>query len=277
MHAPSTGPDPAAEKMAGAMLSQDDLMHDILRETVESHQDGQIKESGRTFCPDGGQEVHGPLGRFPTAVDLARCPRGATGVMHTHVTREQLLDPEHSLPDMANVVFGEVDASVVVGAHSSEVMVTPSVESAAQEAFSDALGAGVSSASEVVETVKKGNIDPPSARERVRSNLPSLFYTQATSFPNIASQVHDTGIKAASVSSGGMMHGCMSTTMHTHEGDGVKSDAGNAEYIRHLSDGTGSAAVENVSEGGASINITHVVIGSIIGDIAVRGFNRLVR
>lgn len=175
--------DPAAADLLNTMIEQRDTMRTILEETLEAE-----RESGRTVCGRGGR-LRGPLARFPSAVELnASCPLRTGGAWHSHT--HQLRSPEQSLPDTANVVFGNLDVSIVVGVDDSDTLVRAYDRSAMVTAFQDALGLEVTSTSAVVDAIKTGQIpDPPAARTRVRSRFGPLFSRRTTSFPDIASRV----------------------------------------------------------------------------------------
>lgn len=165
------------------MLEREDTMREILLETIEDR-----RESGRTLCgPDG--RVRGPLARFPSAVELdSRCPFQTAGAWHTHT--HSLRKPIQSLPDVANVVFGNLDASVVVGAAESVGMVAAQDREAMKIEFRDAIGLEVNSPEEVVDALKSRVIrNPSAARHRVRRRLSPLITRIETQFPDVARQV----------------------------------------------------------------------------------------
>lgn len=165
------------------MLAAEDVMRTILVETVEDS-----RESGRTMCGRSGT-IKGPLSRFPAAVELDTvCPLRLSGAWHSHTHR--INEPVHSLPDVANVVFGNIDASVVVGAESSEALVRAEHRDVMAEAFQDALGLEIESPEGVVDALRSGRIpDPAGARRRVRGRLAPLFIRSSTNFPDISAQV----------------------------------------------------------------------------------------
>lgn len=166
-----------------------EVQEQILLETIESAEMGQPRESGRTACGNS-QNVRAPIARFPEAVRLSGCPIGVTGIWHTHPTLKGLREPEHSLPDWANVVFTDLDASMVVGVETSELIVTSEDRSAMIQAFQNALGLNVEGVNDVVHAVLSGKIpDPDSARERVRQELQPLVMRVNTSFPVLRDRV----------------------------------------------------------------------------------------
>lgn len=194
--------DPNARALADHMLAMDDVMATILDETIPSESGAEVTESGRTLC-GRGTDIHGPLARFPTAVELASCPVGTRGgTWHTHVTQDQLRNPTNSLPDTANVIFDEVDVSVVVGTQSADAVVAAADREATRAAFRDALGADVRSTDEVVDAIISGRVsDPPAARRRVRSRLSPLFDQHRTNFSGLDRRIGSSGIPAHSVTS----------------------------------------------------------------------------
>lgn len=192
-------PDPGALSLARDMLGQDDVMREILDETIPNGDGEKVTESGRTVC-GSSRDIHGPLARFPTAVELASCPRGISGgTWHSHVTQDQLRDPTNSLPDTANVVFGDIDVSIVAGTQSAEAVVAPADYDAARAAFSDALGAEVDSTEGVVDAILDRQVKSPSdARRRVRDRLSGLFIRSRTGYGDLDSRLSLSGIPAHS-------------------------------------------------------------------------------
>lgn len=187
-------PSPDAEDLAERMIERHDVMEAILDETLTSADRGNIKESGRTVCSES-QEVTGPGKRFNRSVQLSSCPVGLTGTWHTHVTQTELQTPQHSLPDWANVIFGGVDSSVIVGVDAGDVVVAPAYPEQAIEAFQQALGYQVRSPEDVVRGIRNGQIeDPPAARQRVRNQLASLHYTFPTDYPELAERISGDAI-----------------------------------------------------------------------------------
>jgi hypothetical protein len=183
-------PDGDAEDLARRMMGNDDVQREILSETLDSAANGQIKESGRTVC-GGGSSIKGPLGRYPTSVELDSCPRGRGGTWHTHVTPDEIRSPQNSLPDMANVIYGYLDASVVVGTDTSEAFIRSANPEAAKAAFEESIGAGVSGAGDVTNAVMSGDVNPTAARRRVRSNLSPLFIERPNGYSDMGSRVPD--------------------------------------------------------------------------------------
>lgn len=190
-------PDPQAMALAEEMLSMEGVMWDILDETIPSGDETEVRESGRTLCGTNA-DVQGPLARFPTAVELASCPTGSSGgTWHSHVTRDQLKRPTNSLPDTANVVFGDIDVSVVVGTESAEAVVAAEDRESAAETFRDAIGAEVDTTEGVVDAILDGNIpSPPDARRRVRDRLSTLFVEERVNFTDMDRRLEQSSIPA---------------------------------------------------------------------------------
>lgn len=200
MAAGSVRPDGQARALADEMMSMDGVMREILDETIPTGDGEEVRESGRTLC-GSSSEVRGPLARFPTAVELASCPVGAHGgTWHTHVTRDQLKRPSNSLPDTANVVFGEIDVSIVVGTQRSEAIVAAEDRQGAAQEFRDALGVDARTTDDVVEAIIDGQVrDPPDARRRVRHRLSSLFIESDTTFRDMDRRLEMSGVPAHSM------------------------------------------------------------------------------
>lgn len=182
-------PDPDAKWLSVKMVASDRTMRSVLDETVTSGEGGQMTESGRTAC-GGLSNIDGPLGRFAEAVDLAGCPRDLSGTYHSHVTTGQLLNPTHSLPDMANVVFRNLDVSVVVGAETADVFVAAGDREAMVGEFRNALGLDVEGPSDLVEAMDDGRINEyTAARKRVRSAFGGLFRSEPTAYEDLRERI----------------------------------------------------------------------------------------
>ena len=182
-------PDPDAERLAEQMVMADDTMHTILAETLDAAENGEVLESGRTTCGTIASQMH-PVQRFPKSVDLVECPRGVSGTWHSHVRRSELMQPEHSLPDMANAVFGAIDASVVVGAETSDVLMAAESRGEMQDAFRNVLGLDVQSTGDVVDAIEGEEIQEyQGARDRVRREFGRLFRTVDMPFAEMRSRV----------------------------------------------------------------------------------------
>lgn len=186
----STEPSADAVSLSQFMMNAVDVQRRILLETIEAAEAGHVVESGRTICPEGADPIRGPLGRFPMSVELQSCPVGASGIMHTHVTVDQLRAPEHSLPDVANVIFEGIGASLVAGTRRHDLLHAPSDPDQAVTDFQDALGLDVRSTEDVVAAIRQGRIsDPADARSRVRSRLGGLFQTPRSGFQDLDERV----------------------------------------------------------------------------------------
>ncbi len=185
-------PDPSALGLAESMVARDDIMRDIIEETIESAESGSIKEAGRTKCPDKGS-VKGPLERFPRAIDLASCPWERGGAWHTHVTPDEIRDPVNSLPDMANVVYGLLDVSVVAGSHSADVVVAGEDHEAMVDAFENSIGMSFDDTTELTNAIDDGRLDPAPARERAREALSPLVFVHETGYDEFQTRIDDLG------------------------------------------------------------------------------------
>lgn len=193
-------PDPEAMRLAQDMFDRDDVMAAILDETIPTQDGSKVTESGRTMCgPD--REIHGPLARFPSAVELASCPRGVNGgTWHTHVTRSQLKNPSNSLPDTANVIFGDIDVSMVVGTESAEAVVAHENLAEGKQAFRESLGADIDSTDDVIDAIISGAVDDPAnTRQRIRRRLSPLFVRQRVNFSDLDHRLEQSGIPAHSM------------------------------------------------------------------------------
>jgi hypothetical protein len=176
--------DPAAFKLSEEMLRRDDVMREILRETIRGANAGEVREAGRTKCPQG-EQIRGPLGRFSKAINLYKCPEGEGGVWHTHVTPAEIQTPENSLPDMANVIYGLTNASIVVGTQSADVVIAPEDPLAARNVFESVIGVKLDGPSQLVDEIASGRVVPAATRRRVRERMGELFYTAETGFGEV--------------------------------------------------------------------------------------------
>lgn len=194
-------PDPSAVQIAERLLQETDVLEEILEETITSAENGRITESGRTVCPNSNNQILGPLNRFDRSVNLRECPIGETAVIHSHVSLDQLTQPEHSLPDSSNVILGGVDASIVVGTQTHDVLLAPKDKQAALREFQDALGVEVRSTDDVVRAIETGQIpDPTDARRRVKARLRPLYQEVPSDFSHLAmrvQQLHGKGMIAS--------------------------------------------------------------------------------
>lgn len=141
-------------------LVASDLNGQVLAETLDAAENGTITESGRTVC-SSFENVARPIDRHPMAVDLAGCrPWDATGIIHSHVTPDELRNPTHSLPDVANVLYGNADASIIPGSETTHAVVAPTDETLpeAQAVFANVIGVQVESPADVSRAVDEGAI-----------------------------------------------------------------------------------------------------------------------
>lgn len=185
-----------AHRLAQDMIQRDDVMWTVIQETLESGRQDNLTESGRTVCGTAKRPLPPILRRF-AQVTLPTCPRTVGGTWHTHVTRDQLLNPENSLPDWANVAFGVIDVSIVVGAETSEVVVGSADRSVMQHELRQVLGVDVESVEEVVDAILNGKVqDPPAARARLRQQLHPLVFEVETAFPDLAEEVRTSEVLA---------------------------------------------------------------------------------
>lgn len=180
----SIRPSPASEELFEMMQEQREIQREILTETLQARENGQILESGRTIC-NSPLQVHGPLARFPTAVDLQRCPVSSGGAWHTHVTPAEIRSPQNSLPDISAVLFEQLDVIAVVGTESAEYLMSAADPESARDELRDAIGEDVQSPSDVVDAIESGRIAPQQARRRVHQRLSALFTTVPTGFSDM--------------------------------------------------------------------------------------------
>lgn len=261
-------PSQSARAIGQTLLNSTDIQRQVLMETIQSAQQGRILESGRTFCPQNADSIRGPMGRFPRAVDLQSCPTGAAGIMHTHVSAPQLRNPTHSLPDIANVVFGDIDASIVLGTSTSDLMFGPADKVGASEAFRDALGLDVESTHDLIGAIESGQIpNPPEARKRVRSRLTGLFQTIPSPHRDIDAQVQQMGTAGAIPARRPVMASCHTHTRAYGSSNGqVRSVGECCDDIRNrmLSQ---ERALSNTARALSDINWTSVVASAAVSSV----------
>lgn len=186
----SLRPDPRASELANHMASAEAVHTTILEETIASGERGQMTESGRTACSDASN-TRTPLGRFPRAVELEKCPaHQVSGAWHTHVTPDQLRNPALSMPDMANVLLEGMDVFAVVGTQSSQFLVAPDDREAGVLAMQNVLGLEVTTTRDVVVAMLSRMIqDPEAAHSRMQSTVSPLLFRTSNSFPGLDSRV----------------------------------------------------------------------------------------
>lgn len=190
--------DADALDLAERMLEREDVRQDILEETLDSAEAGTVRESGRTIC-GASRTPLGPLSREFSAVTLPTCPATVGGTWHTHITRPQFLNPENSLPDFANVAFGIVDVSVVVGAESSHVVIGARDRKAMQDALAEEMGQPIRSPGDVARAVLDGEIgNPPAVRRRLYARLGEpIVYRADTAAPELAGRAQEVEFSMA--------------------------------------------------------------------------------
>lgn len=263
----SLTPSEDAEAMATELVEAGDVQETVIEETLASAEEGRLRESGRTACGSSAN-LRDPLNRFPESVELSACPRSAAGIWHTHVTEDQLETPFHSLPDAANVAFGGLDASMIVGVETSDVLLASEDEEAMQRAFKNALGLDIRSAEDVVRAFRAGQIpDPEAARQRVRRELAPLFRTENTSFPELKSRLESSRlpIQASATADDGTVAAdavaADAVAADTHRIGGPPPDAGNLRSRARGCRGLFQPARP------ADLDIAGLVIGNAIGTI----------
>lgn len=199
-------PSETAERMARAVVENDDLQREMLRETVATGA-GQRLEAGRTLCGVDA-EPRAAAERGEQSVGLQLCPADdPTAIVHTHPTPQGLRTPVHSLPDLANVAFEDVDASVVVGAEWASVVHAADDRAAMQTAMQDALGMEIDSARDVIAAYNEGRIpDPAVARRNVVDAFGELVDTAPTGHLDVVEQASGQAVAADSLESGGAMY-----------------------------------------------------------------------
>lgn len=172
-----------AQQLGDILARNEEIHREILDETLASAEAGRLLESGRTVCGEPS-DIRLPFERSARSVELSGCPTPNAGIWHTHVTHDQLRNPEHSLPDWANIVYDVVDASMVVGMETSEVTVQTADRDAVRREFHDVLGIRADSPAGVVRALANGDIEnPPRARDRLRQRLSGTVRRIDTAYP----------------------------------------------------------------------------------------------
>jgi hypothetical protein len=106
------------------------------------------------------------------------------------VTVGELSSAQHSLPDFANVWLGPVTTSVVVGAQTSEAVLSAVDPEAARRRFSRLLGVDVYSPGDVVAALEGGLIaDPEAVRRRVQTGMGELVRDQTTFYADLLERI----------------------------------------------------------------------------------------
>lgn len=258
-------PDPGAVALANVMLAQDDTQREILSETIEAANSGNPRESGRTYCAALGS-THGPIESSARSIDLRTCVVGRGGIWHTHPGDRGLSTPINSLPDMANVVFGDVDASIVPGTDTADVIVAPEDRKIAQAELRRAIGADVQSPGDVRDVIMSANVDPVEARERARAALSGLLFTADTGYTDLSASAPVSPRGHAATSSQAV---CACTT---HSGSDQPESA--SECLQRVDDQF-EAAAEEIEKKANGMNISGIAISAAVGNVVGEVVNRV--
>lgn len=273
-------PDPDAYDLGQWMLESTDVEDRILLETIESAERGDLTESGRTVC--NRSNISDPIDRFPRAVDLRSCPiTQSAGIWHTHVTMDQIKNPDHSLPDWANVIYGQADASIIPGVETTQVVYAPEDYDAAQAAFENAVGAEFSSADDVASAVTNGNINPVTARRRVEDALSSIAERYDTYRPELLEYATDAPIGASVPARTPISaSGCAAYDTRFKTGQrptvSVSGLTHSAEVTNALSSYISDSTIAVKESDQLNVNIGEIVIGTAIGTIVSTIVERIV-
>ena len=261
----SLRPDPGAQQLAERMIEMDDIHRTILSETLESQESGEIMESGRTLCPRSGS-VKGPGQRYERSVELAGCPLEKGATWHTHVSPGQLRNPHNSLPDMANVVYGYTDASVVSGTDTAEAIMASADQSKMVAAFQDALGVEAESPGEVYNAVMSGGVNAYKARRRARSALEPLIVSRKTGFPDLRQRVSGVQLLTARGGSAEDVSGCTCHNIHRARNTSIRQEMQNSceQMTASMQDVGDKASIAGVDIGGLVVSNA---LGTIVGNV----------
>lgn len=262
-------PSPTAQSLFDVMVDRDDVKREILSETLAAREEGQILESGRTFC-SSPRQIRGPIKRFKTAVDLQRCPVGGGGAWHTHVTPSQIRTPTNSLPDISQVVFGALDVMAVAGTESAEYMLASADNEAMRLEFSDAIGENVESPTDVVSAIESGRVDPVTARHRVKQRLSGLFKTVPTGYSdlNVESEIPEDAALASAP------YERVELSMAAEDvpySDAMSTPRG----ANQMADAMGEK-IEAAAKDGVPVDITGTALGAAIGTVVGTFVERVV-
>lgn len=258
-------PDREAIMLADEMMGRDDIMRTILAETNESAHTGTPKESGRTYCEAWGT-VLPPSSATNRSIELQSCIGGPTGIWHTHPGERGLTDPINSLPDMANVVFGHVDVSIVPGTENADIIVAPEDPQEAQDLFRQAIGADVQSAPEVREAIEARRLDPVESRQRARDMLSGLIVEADTSYAEISPPTE--AVTAAQAATGSQAVCACSTQP-------AKSPPSGPSECLETADREFEAAANNVSKRIDNLNIGSIAISAAVGNVVGEVVNKV--
>lgn len=189
-------PSQTAIDIADRILEDVDMQSDVIEETIESAEtEGVPFESGRTVC---GSRIYKPEERREKSVSLKECTFGDDGIIHSHVSVSQLRNPEHSLPDITNVILEGAEASVVVGTETHDVMLAPEDREMARLELEDALGMEMGSTSQMVEAIRSRQIrDTADARRRIRDRLPELFVVVPSDLTSYTEEIESLSISGS--------------------------------------------------------------------------------
>lgn len=244
------------------MLSSDAVMREILRETLDSADKGDIRESGRTVC-GGLTDIRGPAGRYPESVELRACPIDSTGLWHSHVTQDQLLNPSHSLPDMANVVFSSVDTSIIVGVQTADVLLAAEDKGEMQRQFQQALGLDLNGPGDLLTALDNQQIEnPPRARNKVRTALAPLFSRVNTGYTDLNQRVNNSPVPSF------MPGACLDLPAQT-----IAVSAPDAGQLRDLA--RGIRPIETINRWTGDMSIRDQIISTSVGVLVGNFVNSL--
>lgn len=253
-------PSDSAYNLAQDMAESYDVMETILIETIESGAEGEFLESGRTVCDSLGG-IKGPMGRFPTSVNLASCPWGLAGAWHTHTSPTELRTPNLSLPDMSTVAYGELDVVNVTGTQTATFMVGADDPDLSRRTFNEATGLNTTSSVEVSQAILEGHVNPRSARENARDALQHLFFTVETGFDDIEHGiVEQEGIFAY----GHDEYDAVEATLYMHHyNEWSHTPDSWAEEFQQRVHNCQTSLAETAN--GSNINVGEIVVGTAIG------------
>lgn len=243
--------NPAAEALAGELLDSD-WPRQVLEEMAESAADGgPPKEAGRSAC-GGLDDVREPTERGTFYIEPATCGNATpSGLLHTHPNEP--LNPQHSLPDVGLVAFGHFDTSIVVGAETSHVLVSPEDRASLLLSLREAMQMDVQDMEDLWRS--RDGLGPAEAEEmrrRLEDYIGPLSRRVDTAVPAVAgdlSTATSPGVSAAAVATGAP--------------EGVVT-GGACQCIRD----TARMAASDMSDASGGINVREIVVGTVIGDLA---------
>lgn len=280
----------AAEYAAGSPVGQT-VVEETLNAGIET---GELTEAGRTWCsgdPDG--EYRDPIQRLPAAIDLSGCPPGELVVTwHTHTTEDQVRNPEHSLPDIANVALGRVDVSVVSGVESDHILIGAADRDTMAEQFQNALGVEVSDPGDVTDAIEDGAIfNAPSLRDRafeVFDGLTHRVSVDRSELTPVVDDLFDPDTESVTADSCDGLH-TIECDPERPGGDRVRPDAeatATPQQPAHtqpprlrttvMMRQTSRITTENVAKMVSEYDITGTVVGTAVGMFTSRILERAV-